>query len=93
MAREGVYSMLDGNAVGGLLREVFAFEATTARTTCAGCSKVAPMAELRLYAVELGAVLRCPSCDEVVLRITRTPRGVWLDLRGAAIVMVSAGEP
>ena len=93
MARKGVCSTLDGNAVGGLLREVFAFEATTARTTCAGCSRVAPMAELRLYAVELGAVLRCHSCDEVVVRIARTPRGLWLDLRGAAIVVVPAGEP
>ena len=93
MAPKGVCSTLDGNAVGGLLREVFAFEATTARTTCAGCSRVAPMAELRLYAVELGAVLRCHSCDEVVVRIARTPRGLWLDLRGAAIVVVPAGEP
>ena len=94
MAREGACSTLDGNAVGGLLREVFAFEATAARTTCAGCSRVAPMGELRLYAVELGAILRCPSCDEAVVRIARTPRGLWLDLRGAAIVVgVSAGAP
>ena len=92
MAREGVCSTLDGNAVGGLLREIFAFEATTARTACAGCSKVAPMAELQLYAIELGAVLRCPSCDEVVIRIARTPRGLWLDLRGAATVVVPAGD-
>jgi hypothetical protein len=93
MAREGICSALDGNAVGGLLREVFAFEATTARTTCTSCSKVAPMAELQLYSVELGAILRCPSCDEVVIRIVRTPRGLWLDLRGAAAVVVPAGAP
>jgi hypothetical protein len=91
MAREEKFSTLDGNAAGGLLREVFAFEATAARTTCAGCAKAAPIGELRLYAVELGAVLRCPSCDEAVIRIGRTPRGLWLDLRGAAIVVVSSG--
>ena len=94
MAREGTCSTLDGNAAGGLLREVFAFEATTARATCAGCSRVAPVAELRLYAVELGAVLRCPSCDGAVVRIGRTPRGLWLDLRGAtAVVTALAGAP
>jgi hypothetical protein len=94
MAREGACSTLDGNAAGGLLREVFAFEATAARATCAGCARVAPIGELRLYAVELGAVLRCPSCDETLIRIGRTPRGLWLDLRGAAtIVGMSAGEP
>ena len=52
------------------------------------------MGELRLYAIELGAILRCPSCDEVVVRIGRTPRGLWLDLRGAvSVVAVSAGAP
>ena len=50
------------------------------------------MAELRLYAVELGAILRCPSCDEAVVRIARTPRGLWLDLRGATIVVGVSGE-
>jgi hypothetical protein len=94
MAREGVCSTLDGNAAGGLLREAFAFDATVARTTCAGCGRTAPMAELRLYAVELGAILRCTSCDEVVVRIARTPRGLWIDLRGAvAVVAVTAGAP
>jgi hypothetical protein len=47
------------------------------------------MAELMLYAVELGAILRCPSCDQAVVRIGRTSRGLWLDLRGAATVVVA----
>jgi Family of unknown function (DUF6510) len=92
MSREEMYSALDGNAAGGLLREVFAFDATAARTTCAGCARVLAMGELRLYAIELGAILRCPSCNEAVVRMGRTPRGLWLDLRGAAtVVVMSAG--
>ena len=87
MSHEQVCSALDGNAAGGLLREAFAFDATAARTTCAGCARVAPIGELRLYAVEMGAILRCPSCDEAVVRIARTPRGLWLDLRVAATVV------
>ena len=87
MSHEQVCSALDGNAAGGLLREVFAFDATAAWTTCAGCARVAPIGELRLYAVEMGAILRCPSCNEAVVRIARTPRGLWLDLRGAATVV------
>jgi hypothetical protein len=54
---------------------------------CAGCARVAPIGELRLYAVEMGAILRCRSCNEAVVRIARTPRGLWLDLRGAATVV------
>jgi Family of unknown function (DUF6510) len=92
MSREEMYSALDGNAAGGLLHEVFAFDATAARTTCAGCARVVAMGELRLYAIELGAILRCPSCNEAVVRMGRTPRGLWLDLRGAAtVVAMSAG--
>jgi uncharacterized protein DUF6510 len=87
MSHEQVCSALDGNAAGGLLREVFAFDATAARTTCAGCARAAPIGELRLYAVEMGAILRCPSCNEAVVRMARTPRGLWLDLRGAATVV------
>jgi hypothetical protein len=87
MSHAQVCSALDGNAAGGLLREAFAFDATAARTTCAGCARVAPIGELRLYAVEMGAILRCPSCNEAVVRIARTPRGLWLDLRGAATVV------
>jgi hypothetical protein len=87
MSNEQACTTLDGNAVGGLLREVFAFDATGARATCASCARMAPIAELRLYAIELGAILRCPSCDEIVVRIGRTPRGLWLDLRGAATVV------
>jgi hypothetical protein len=45
------------------------------------------MAELMLYAIELGAILRCPSCDQAVVRIGRTSRGLWLDLRGATTVV------
>ena len=87
MSHEQVCSAIDGNAAGGLLREAFAFDATAARTTCAGCTRVAPIGELRLYAVEMGAILRCPSCNEAVVRMARTPRGLWLDLRGATTVV------
>ena len=94
MSRAGECSTLDGNAAGGLLREVFAFDVTAARMTCAGCTRIVPMGELRLYAIELGAILRCPSCDEAVVRVVRTPRGLWLDLRGAAtVIVVSTGAP
>jgi hypothetical protein len=86
-------SMLEGNAAGGLLREVFAFEATAAQITCSGCARMVPMGELQLYAIELGAILRCPSCDEAAVRIGRTPRGLWLDLPCAAVLVVPVGAP
>jgi Family of unknown function (DUF6510) len=92
MSRKGVCSTLDGNAAGGLLSEVFAFESTAARTTCAGCARVMVMGELRLFAIEMGVILRCPSCDGAVVRVARTPRGLWLDLKGAASVLAVSAE-
>jgi hypothetical protein len=89
MSRDEECSALDGNAAGGLLREIFAFEATAAEITCSGCTRTMPIAELRLYAIELGAILRCPSCDEAAVRIGRTPKGLWLDLPCTAVVVVS----
>ena len=74
---------LDGNSAAGLLSEVFAVDLTVATATCAGCEAVGAVGALTMWAVEMGAVLRCPSCGIVVLRLTRTPTHVWLDASGS----------
>jgi len=75
---------LDGNAVGGLLGEVFARETTTARGTCAACGAVGEVATLVVYAQAPGTVLRCPACGAVLLRIVRAGERLWLDARGVS---------
>ncbi len=82
---------LDGNAAGGLLAEVFRLEMTAARATCAGCGAVAAVGELMRYGHEMGAILRCPGCDTPVIRVARTRRGHWLDLRGALSLRIGGG--
>jgi hypothetical protein len=79
---------MDGNAAAGLLAEIFAFDATTARTVCAGCGAVAPVGSLAAYALEMGAILRCPGCDTALIRIARLETGYGMDLRGARILRV-----
>jgi Family of unknown function (DUF6510) len=76
--------MLDGNAIGGLLREVFVEEMTAARSTCAGCGAVLEVGALHVYADAPGMVVRCPGCDTVQLRIVRSETRLWLDLRGVS---------
>jgi predicted RNA-binding Zn-ribbon protein involved in translation (DUF1610 family) len=73
---------LDGNGIGGLLQEVFAWEATTARGTCASCGAVGEVATLVVYAHAPGTVMRCPKCGSVLLRVVRAERRMWVDLRG-----------
>jgi hypothetical protein len=83
---------LDGNAAAGLLREIFALEMTTALGTCGGCGNSGSLGELMLYGGEIGTVLRCPTCDNLLICITHTPEGYWLDLRGLQILrIVQAG--
>ena len=73
---------LDGNAVGGLLREIFAAEMTSAEDTCAGCGSVHPVGRLQVYANAPGVVFRCPGCQQVLMRVVRGDGRVWLDLSG-----------
>ncbi len=81
---------LDGNAVGGLLGEIFQFEMTTAQTTCAGCGAIKTVAELMLYRHGMGAILRCAFCDQALMRITCIRGCYRLDLSGMSGLQVDA---
>ena len=73
---------LDGNAIGGLLGEIFAVEMTSAEGTCAGCGSVQAIGRVDVYVDAPGVVVRCPSCRQVLMRIVRGPGRAWLDLTG-----------
>lgn len=74
----------DGNMLAGPLSDVFAVEVTTATACCGGCGRNTTVAELAVYGPSPGLVARCPGCDDVLLRVTRTPTSTWLDLAGMA---------
>jgi hypothetical protein len=80
---------LDGNSAAGVLQEVFAPEMTTASCTCASCRRVSAIGALYLYGGTMGCVLRCPSCEAIVLCVTSVPAGHFIQLYG--VVRVSAG--
>ena len=82
---------LDGNALGGLLEDVFACEITTARGSCDGCGAQRAIAALRVYADAPGVVVRCPDCDAVLLRFARDGERLWLDMRGLRVLQVQLG--
>jgi hypothetical protein len=75
--------VLDGNAVGSLLGELFARDVTTAEVTCATCGVVAEIGGTRVYGGTMGAIFRCTHCDSIVMRLVQTPVGTWLDMRGS----------
>jgi DNA-directed RNA polymerase subunit RPC12/RpoP len=75
---------LDGNAIGGLLREVFGEEMTMARGRCASCGETAYLAELLVYLPAIGTVARCRNCQSVVMVLVRRQEITCVDLQGLA---------
>ena len=74
---------LDGNAAAGVLGEVFSFEATTAEYACEGCGRGGRLGAAMVYEVrEMGVVVRCPGCDNPLIRLARTGGRHLVDLRG-----------
>jgi hypothetical protein len=76
--------VLDGNAAAGLLQEIFVLEITTAQIQCEACGSTKAVGCLRVYAIPMGAVLRCHHCDGIVMRAVHTPHGRWLEMTGAS---------
>jgi len=80
---------LDGNALAGMLETLFGSDMTAVPGRCAHCSTVNMVGAMRAYTGGPGAVLRCPACDEVVLRLVVTAEATYLDARGAAYLRLS----
>jgi hypothetical protein len=73
---------LDGNAVAGMLAEVFRFDMTVEWCGCAACGARHQLGALMAYAHGMGAVLCCPGCGQALLRVARGGGRWWLDARG-----------
>jgi len=89
---------VDGNAIGGLLIDVFGAEMTAASSTCATCGATRPVAELVVYRHAPGTVVRCRTCGSVLMVFTGTvdvggPAGPGVHvMAGSRIFTVSAGS-
>jgi len=75
---------VDGNAIGGLLHEVFGTEMTTAVSVCGSCGAARPVGELAVYAHAPGTVVRCRSCDGVLMVFVTMHDRTCVDLMGLA---------
>jgi Family of unknown function (DUF6510) len=50
------------------------------------------MAEVRVFDHAPGVVARCPTCDQVLMRLVRDPGRAWLDLRGLSYLQLAIPE-
>ena len=75
---------LDGNAIGGLLIDVFGAEMTAATGTCSACGDTGPVAGLVVYLQAPGTVARCRICGNVLMVFVKAHGMTCVDLTGMA---------
>ena len=79
---------LDGNAIGGLLQEVFGTEMTASVGTCATCGATGPVAQTVVYLRAPGIVVRCRTCTSMLMVVVGVRGRNCVDLRGLAALEV-----
>lgn len=82
---------LDGNAIAGLLQEVFGTEMTDAVRTCAACGATGPVAQTLVYRQAPGTVVRCRSCTGLLMVIVAVRGMNCVDISGLAEHEASVG--
>jgi Zn finger protein HypA/HybF involved in hydrogenase expression len=81
-----------GSALAGPLGDLFRVDVASAVGRCTNCGREAPMAEARVFDHAPGVVARCPTCDQVLLRLVQGPGRAWLDLRGLTWLQLPVTE-
>lgn len=77
---------VDGNAIGGLLADVFGGDMTAAMVTCGSCGSAAPAAALTVWRQAPGTIARCRNCGNLLMVFVRTHGMTCVDLSGVADV-------
>jgi len=73
--------MLDGNAIAGLLGQVFTAEMTTATMTCGNCGMAGPVGAMHVFR-GAGIVMCCPNCDNPIAKIVEGRTRIWMNFGG-----------
>jgi len=81
---EALMDAVDGNAIGGLLIDVFGTEMTVASSTCDTCGATRPVAELVVYRRAPGTVVRCRTCGSVLMVFVKAQGVTCVDVAGLA---------
>ena len=76
---------VDGNALAGVLSEVFEGDVTALIGVGGGCGAAAPLAEPVVELDDVAAIVRCRSCTHTLFTVLR-------DAQGARVVLASLRE-
>jgi hypothetical protein len=81
---------LDGNAAAGVLQTIFPFEMTLVQATCTVCGTTNPIGATFAYMHGMGTIVRCPVCDNALIRVALVQGRHFLDMRGVRVLQISA---
>ena len=59
-------------------------------STCRSCGATGPLASVDVYMKAPGVVVRCRTCESVLMKIVRSPKRVWLDVEGVRMMQLEA---
>ena len=82
---------LDGNAAAGTLQTIFPFDMTLVQATCTGCGATNAIGATAAYMHGMGTIVRCPSCDNVLIRVAQVKGRSFLDMRGVRVLQIKEG--
>jgi hypothetical protein len=83
---------LDGNAIGGVLYQVFGGEMTMAQAACRGCGARGPLAECEVYLGGPGIVVRCRICHDIEMVLVEVRGMMCVDLGGLSELELPAWQ-
>ncbi len=83
-------TLLDGNALAGVLTDLLGDEPTTTLLRCAGCGALDALGRTRVYVSPMGSVARCQGCDAVLVTVVDAGDRRWVGLPGARAVAATA---
>lgn len=83
---------LDGNALGGLLLELFERDMTTQPGRCGECGTVKVLAEVHVFREAPGDVVRCPACGAVLMVIVQMRDGYRISFESLSWLEIHPGR-
>lgn len=85
MRAENAQSVVDGNAVAGMLWDVFGADVTAVIGVCGSCGARARLAQAVVELDDVAAIVRCRACTHTLFTVLR-------DGGGMRLVIGSLGE-
>jgi hypothetical protein len=73
---------VDGNAIAGVMHDLFARDMTTMGYKCPSCGRTGVMAEMAVYMSGPGVVARCRDCDTILLMLSERRGMHCIDMPG-----------